>query len=54
MQEFVHATERQSAVEIFFMEVRCFPSYTRLHWHWMTYSHAALEGKDRIHNYYEN
>ena len=27
------------------MEVKCFLSYTRLHWHWMTYSRAELEGK---------
>ena len=33
------------------MWVRCFLACTRLHWHWMTYSHAGLEDEDREHNY---
>ena len=32
------------------MWVRCFLAYTRLHWHWMTYSRAKLEDEDKIYN----
>ena len=32
------------------MWVRCFLAYTRLHWHWTTYSRAKLEDEDKIYN----